>query len=51
VSARLKHIAIVTDNVALGRNSQLAPRQIDIGPEGEVRLRPLATCRYGQLQV
>jgi catechol 2,3-dioxygenase-like lactoylglutathione lyase family enzyme len=33
------------------RNSQLAPRQIDIGSEGEVRLKLLATCRYGQVQL
>jgi catechol 2,3-dioxygenase-like lactoylglutathione lyase family enzyme len=33
------------------RNSQLAPRQIDVGPEGEVRLKLLGTCRFGQLQL
>jgi predicted enzyme related to lactoylglutathione lyase len=33
------------------RNSQLAPRQIDTGPEGEVRLKLLAECRYGRLQL
>lgn len=33
------------------RNSQLAPRQIDIGPEGEVRLKLLAGCAYGQRQL
>src|SRR5438477_482590 len=33
------------------RNQQLAPRAIDAGPEGEVRLRLLATCRYGDAQL
>ena len=33
------------------RTAQLAPRQIDIGPEGQVRLQLLATCRYGQQQL
>jgi catechol 2,3-dioxygenase-like lactoylglutathione lyase family enzyme len=56
----LDHIGFAVDSLdefqanirrITSRNTQLAPRQIDIGPEGEVRLKLLATCPFGQVQV
>jgi predicted enzyme related to lactoylglutathione lyase len=41
-----QHVKSITS-----RNSQLAPRQIAIGPEGEVRQRLLAGCPFGQRQL
>lgn len=35
----------------VSRNSYLAPRPVGAGPEGEVRLKLLATCRYGRYQL
>ncbi|HYY87779.1 MAG TPA: VOC family protein [Chloroflexota bacterium] len=56
----LDHIGFAVDDLEefqsnikriTSRNAQLAPRQIDVGPEGEVRQKLLATCRYGQQQL
>ena len=56
----LDHIGFAVENLdqfradverLIGRNPALSPKPLGLGPEGEVRLKLFATCRYGEHQL